>query len=100
MTKNSFTPIDLLFTSQTNAITESGAHSSLHPNYHHQIIFGKFDLRVFYPPPFERNVWHYKQANIDLIRQPINNFDRNRALSNTGPNKEVSIFNDNKQCYF
>ena len=38
-------------------------HSSLNPNCHHQIIFAKFDLRIFYPPPYERNVWHYKQTN-------------------------------------
>ena len=69
-------------------------HSSLYPNCHHQIIFAKFDLRIFYPPPYERNVWHYKQANIELIRQAIDNFDWNRALDNVSPNRQVSIFND------
>ena len=69
-------------------------HSSLYPNCHHQIIFAKFDLRIFYPPPYERNVWHYKQANIELIRRAIDNFDWNRALDNVSPNRQVSIFND------
>ena len=63
ITKNSSTCIDLLFTSQTNLVIKSGVHSSLNPNCHHQIIFAKFDLRIFYPPPYERNVWHYKQTN-------------------------------------
>ena len=94
ITKNSSTCIDLLFTSQTNLVIKSGVHSSLNPNCHHQIIFAKFDLRIFYPPPYERNVWHYKQTNIELIRRPIDNFDWNRALDNVSPNRQVSIFND------
>ena len=94
ITKNSSTCIDLLFTSQTNLVIESGVHSSLYPNCHHQIIFEKFDLRIFYPPPYERNVWHYKQANTELIRRAIDNFNWNRALDNISPNRQVSIFND------
>ena len=35
--------IDLVFTNQQNLITDSGIHPSLHPNYHHQITYGKFN---------------------------------------------------------
>ena len=77
ITKNSSTCIDLLFTSQINLVNESGLHSSLYPNCHHQIVFAKFDLRTFYPPPYERNVWHYKQAKTELIRRAIDNFNCN-----------------------
>ena len=35
---------DLIFTSQPNLIAESVVHTSLHPNYHHQIVFAKFNL--------------------------------------------------------
>ena len=90
--KNFSTCIDLLFTSQTNLGTELGVHSSLYPNCHHQISFAKFHLRIFDLPPYERTLWHYKQANIDLIRQVIDNFDWNRALGNASPNWQVSIF--------
>ena len=70
-------------------------HSFLYPNCHHQIIFAKFDLIIFYPPPYERNVWHFfKKANTELIRQPIYNFGWNRALNNVSPNRQVSILND------
>ena len=69
-------------------------HFSLYPNFHHQIIFAKFDLTIFYPLPYERNVWHYKQANIELTRQAIDNFDCNRALDNVSRNRQVSVFND------
>ena len=39
ITKNSSTCIDLLFTSQTNLVIESGVHSSLYPNCLHQSFF-------------------------------------------------------------
>ena len=41
---NSKSCIDLIFTSQTNMIRNSGVHS----NCHHQIIYAKFDLKLFY----------------------------------------------------
>ena len=48
--------IDLIFTSLPNLVMESGIHSSLYSNCHHQIVFAKFDLSIFYPPPYERTV--------------------------------------------
>ena len=62
---------DLLFTNEQNLITDSGIHPSLHSNCHHQIIYGKFNLKIFYPPPYERHIWHYKRANTDMISKAI-----------------------------
>ena len=78
--------IDLIFTSQPNLITESGVHPSLHPNSHHQIIFAKFNLKIHYPPPYFREVWHYHDANTDLIRRAIDKFDWDRTFVNTNVN--------------
>ena len=44
--------IGLIFTSQPDLITDSGVHSSVHPNCHHQIVFEKLDLHIVYPPPY------------------------------------------------
>ena len=85
--------IDSIFTSQPNIIVESGVHPSLHPNCHHQIIFAKFNLKIYYPPPYLREVWHYKEANADLIKRAINNFNWEKAFSNTNINEKVSLFN-------
>ena len=41
--------IDLIFTSLPNLIIDSGVHSSLHPNCHHQIVYAKFNLEIIYP---------------------------------------------------
>ena len=74
---NSSSCIDLIFTSQPNLVTKSGAHSSLHTNCLNQISYVKFNLNVIYPPPYEIEVCHYKQANFDyiLISDCIANFD-------------------------
>ena len=49
--ENSSSCIDLIFTTQPIMVLESGVHHSLHQNCHHQIIFAKFNLKVYYPPP-------------------------------------------------
>ena len=65
---NSSSCIDLIFTSQPNLIIESGVYSSLHPNCYHQVVDAKFNLQIYYPPQYYQEVWHYKDAKIELIR--------------------------------
>ena len=74
-------------------IIESGVHPSLHSNCYHQIIFAKFNLEIVYLPPYVREVWHYKDANTELIRRAINEFNWQRAFLNTNVNEKVDIFN-------
>ena len=50
--------IDLIFTSQPDLVIESVVHPSLHQNCHHQIIYAKFNLQIFYPPPYCPQIWH------------------------------------------
>ena len=86
--------IDLIFTTQPNLVVESGVHPSLHPNCHHQIVFAKFNLQIYYPPPYPREVWHYKEANTELIRRAVTDFNWDRAFLNTNVNEKVSIFSN------
>ena len=53
---NSSSCIDLFFTSQPNLIIESGVYLSLHPNCHHQTVYAKFNLQIYYPPQYDREV--------------------------------------------
>ena len=87
--RNSSSCIDLIFTSQANLITESGVHPSLHPNCHYPVIYAKFNLKVYYPPPYECEVWHYKEADTDLIRQSIEMSNWDRAFKNSNVNDTV-----------
>ena len=66
--------IDFLFTSQPNLVMESGVHSSLHQNCHHQLIYAKVNLKVFSPSPYEREIWYYQHVNVDLIQRAIGQF--------------------------
>ena len=58
----------------------TGVHSSLHPNCHHQITYAKFNLKFHYPPPYEREIWHYDQANVDHIRKANDLFPWEKTL--------------------
>ena len=64
--ENSSSYIDLIFTSQPNLV-DAGVHPSLHANCHHQIVYAKFSLKIHYPLPYEREVWHFQKADINLI---------------------------------
>ena len=78
--------IDLIFTMQSKLVVESGVHPSLHPNYHHQIVFAKVNLQIYYPPRYPREIWHYKQTNTELIRREITDFNWDRAFLNPNVN--------------
>ena len=93
ISKTSSSCVDIIFTSQLSLITNSGVHSSLHPNCHHQIAFAKLNLHIIYPPPYIREIWHYREANTGLIRRAIKEFNWERAFLNTSVNEKVDIFN-------
>ena len=71
---------------------ESGIHSSLYSNCFHEIVFTKFNLSIFYPPPYERTAWYYERANTEFIRRAIDQFDWLRALSNVNVDEKVYFF--------
>ena len=60
---------------------ESGVHFSLHENCHHQLIYEKINLKVFYRSPYKREIWHYQRANVDLIQQAIEQFSCENLFS-------------------
>ena len=91
---NSKSCIDLIFTSQPNMTMDPGVHPSLHSNCQHQIISAEFDLKVFYPPPYERTVWHFSRANSDQIKKAISLFDWESSLNNLDVNEQVSVSNE------
>ena len=91
---NSASCMNLIFTSQPNLVMHSGVHSSLHPDCHHQIVFAKFNLTIFYPPSYKQLVRHYQQPNTDLIKRAIELLGWGKSLSNLNMNKQVSVFNE------
>ena len=69
---NSSTCIDLIvFMPQPNLVLESGVHSLLHENCHHKLVCTKFNLKEWYPLPYERKLW--SSLTIKL-REQLNSF--------------------------
>ena len=68
-----------------------GVHLSLHSNCHHQIIYGKLDLKIFYPPQYKRHIWHYKHTNADIILEAIESFDWDKAFFDKSADEKTSI---------
>ena len=89
---NTSSCIDLIFTSQPDLITESGVDPSLHPNCHHRIVYVKFNLQIYFPSPYLREDWHYKNANTELIKRAISEFNWQKTVLNTSVDEKVVIF--------
>ena len=66
---NSMSCIDLIFYTNTNAISKHGVDVSIFEKCHHNVIFGKIDIRVPLPPAYVREVWDYSKANAENIKK-------------------------------
>ena len=58
------------------------------------IIHAKFKLQIIYPPPYQRLIWDYKNANTSSIQKALNMIDWNILFSNANVEKQVNILND------
>ena len=85
--------IDLIFTDQPNYVTDCGTHPSLNKNCHHQITFCKLNLKVEYPPLYQRLVWNFKKTNNDAIKRAIELVNWNSLFSRKNVHEQVVIFN-------
>ena len=92
--QNSASCIDLIFTNQPNMVTKSGVYPSLHSNCHHQITYANIDFNIYFPPPYERQVWHYSRADIENIRLSIDNINWIMTFNNLNVDKQVELFNE------
>ena len=73
---------------------DSGVHSSLHPNCHHQVVHASFNLNISYPPPYQRLIWNYKKADSVKIRKALDLINWERLFNNKNINEQVSILNE------
>ena len=42
----------------------------------------------------KRTIWHYKNANTDLMKKVIDNFDCNKASERCDANKQINVLSD------
>ena len=64
--------IDLIFTDQPNYVIACGTHPSLNENFRHQITFSKLNLKVEYPPTYQRLVRNFKKSKNDATKKLFN----------------------------
>ena len=48
---------------------------------------------MWYPPPYERKLWHYQPANIDQIKRAVEQFPWEKSFRNLRINEMVYLFN-------
>ena len=82
---------DLIFTNEPNLVTESGVHPSLHRKCHPQIEFAKLNLKVEYPPLYERLIWDNKNADIPSINRKIKEVYRRNTICKNSYSKSLML---------
>ena len=83
--------IDLIFCTNQSVISNHGVDVSIFDKCHHNIIYGKINIRVPLPPTYVREVWDYEKANIENIKKAISNFDWNKTFENLSVDRKVEF---------
>ena len=89
--RNSLSCIDLIFTDQPSSVVDSGVHPTLHENCHHQITYCKLNLKIVFPPRYERLVWDFKRVDVNAITTSINQVDWKFLFSRKNIHHQVKI---------
>ena len=71
---------DLIFSTNKNIMSNHGVDVTIFEKCHHNIIYGKINIRLPLPPVYIREVWDYSKANIENINKAIRNFNWTKAL--------------------
>ena len=69
-------------------------HPSFHQNCHHQIIFAKVNIKIFYPPPYKCLIWDYRNANFEAINSVIESFNWENAFDGKDTHAKIALFNE------
>ena len=90
---SSMSSIDLIFYTNLNLISKYGVDVTIFDKCHHDIIYGKINIRVPLPPTYVREVWFYRKANVENIKKTISNFNWNKAFENLAIVEKVALLN-------
>ena len=66
--------MDLIFSSNTSFVKTCRNKLSIYEKCYHNIIYGTLNFDIPLPPPYYRDVWHYKHANTECIQKTISTF--------------------------
>ena len=77
-----------------NLISNFGVDFSIFEKCHHNIIFGKINIRIPLPPSYIREVWDYSKANTKNIQKAVKSFDWNKSFSSLSVDGKVDLLNE------
>ena len=80
--------VKLIYMSHQKLVIESGAHSSLHPNCHHQIKYAKFDLKI--------TTHHMNVKYGIMIKQMLINLESNCSISQGKTLRNLDMLKKNR----
>ena len=91
---NSLSCIDLIFFDNLNIVSNYGVDIPILEICHHNIIFGKINIRIPLPPSYVCQVWDYRKANVKNIQKAIQTFDWVKAFVNLSVDGKVDVLNE------
>ena len=91
---NSSSCIDLIFSSTTAFVSESGILPSLHPRCHHQVVFTKLNFKVRFPPAYQRRIWDFNRANPETIKRALDGINWEMVFHDLNVDGRVSFLTD------
>ena len=84
---------DLIFCTNQSVVSNHGVDILVFDKCHHNIIYGKTNIRVPLPQTYVREDWDYEKANIEDIKKAIFDFDWNKAFENFSVDEKVDFLN-------
>ena len=91
---NSMSCIDLIFCTNQNLILKYSVDASIFDKCHHNIFYGKTNIRVPLPPKYVREVWDYSKADVQNIRKSIKEFNWGKTLESLSIDSKVDLLNE------
>ena len=86
--------IDLIFCNNQNLISKYGVDASIFDKCHHNIIYGKIDIRVPLQPKYVREVWDYSKADVQNIKKSIKDFNWGKTLESIPIDSKVDLLSE------
>ena len=89
MTKKSSSCIDLIFSTSPNLIRATGIELSIFETCYLNLIYGIIDFKIPLPPCYLREVWDYKNANVNHIQIAVSSNDWEFLFHGANVNKKL-----------
>ena len=91
---NSKQCIVLIFWTNQNVISKYGVDASPFDKCHHNIIYGKINIRVPLPPVFIYKVCSYSKADVQNVQKALLDFNWRKSFESFSVDSKVDILNE------